>query len=110
MDPFCRGRVIGGVAAAFKTGRLDAAWGRRMLSRRGVTARLTQIAVAGYQRRGYFSELGRAGGIASGVARRRRASERRLVLADPIRAAHARLVLALQTRTGRSADPRAWMS
>jgi hypothetical protein len=92
-DALTRGRVVGGVASAFKSHRLDAAWGRGMLARRGALARLHQIAETGYQRRAYFEALGQAGGIASGASRRRRSLERRLWLADPRLTAHAQAVL-----------------
>jgi len=77
-----RRRILGGVAVAFKYHRLDAGWGRTMLARRGVKARLWSIAMAGEQRRAYFAELGRLGG-------RRSAATRRLATAHP----HVRQVL-----------------
>ena len=71
-----RRRILGGVAVAFKYGRLDARWGRTMLARRAAQARLRSIARAGEQRRAYFAELGRLGG-------RRSAATRRLATAHP---------------------------
>jgi len=65
-DTLTRGRLVGGVASAFKAGRLDPAWGRRMLARCAVRARLRQIAEAGYQRRAYFEDLGRRAPSAAG--------------------------------------------
>jgi hypothetical protein len=76
LTPQARRRILGGLAAAFKCGRLDARWGRRMLSRRGTRARLRSIAMAGYQKAAYFAELGRRGG-------RRSAAKRRLATAHP---------------------------
>lgn len=87
-DPFVRGRVIGGVIAAWGR-RFDSAWGRRMLARRGACARLRQIAEAGEQRRSYFQALA----LRSATVRRRHAWERKLDRTNPRLAAHARNVL-----------------
>jgi hypothetical protein len=57
-----RRRILGAPAAAFKCGRLDTRWGRRMLARRGARARLRSIAMASEQRWPYFADLGRLGG------------------------------------------------
>jgi len=89
-----RRRILGGVAAAFKYGRLDPRWGRTMLARRGVKARLRAIAMAGEQKRAYFADLGRLGG-------RRSAAKRRLATAHP----HVRQVL-----RSRRQPPRHWMA
>ena len=89
-----RRRILGGVAAAFKCGRLDPRWGRTMLARRGAQARLRSIAMAGEQRRAYFVELGRRGG-------RRSAAKRRLASAHP----HV-----LQVLQSRHHPPRHWMA
>ena len=89
-----RRRILGGVAAAFKFGRLDPHWGRRMLARRGAQARLRSIAMAGEQKRAYFAELGRLGG-------RRAAAKRRLATAHP----HV-----LQVLRPRCQPPRHWMA
>jgi len=100
-DTLTRGRLVGGVASAFKAGRLDPAWGRRMLARCAVRARLRQIAEAGYQRRAYFEDLGRAGGLASGGRRRQQARYRQLSARDPRLADHAQLVLSGRRRAAR---------
>ena len=89
-----RRRILGGVAVAFKYHRLDSRWGRTMLARRGVKARLRSIAMAGEQKRAYFAELGRLGG-------RRSAAKRRLATAHP----HV-----LQVLRPRRPPPRHWMS
>jgi len=89
-----RRRILGGVAVAFKYGRLDPRWGRTMLARRGVQARLRSIAMAGEQKRAYFAELGRLGG-------RRSAATRRLATAHP----HV-----LQVLQSRHHPPRHWMA
>ena len=94
LTPFVRGRILGGLAAAFKCGRLDPRWGRTMLARRGAQARLRSIAMAGEQRRAYFAELGRLGG-------RRTAAARRWATAHP----HVRQVL-----RPRRPPPRHWMA
>ena len=82
LTPAVRRRIHGGLASAFKAGRLDARWGRTMRARRGAKARLRSIAMAGEQRRAYFAALGRLGG-------RRTAAKRRLTTAHP----HVRQVL-----------------
>jgi len=89
-----RRRILGGLAAAFKYGRLDSRWGRTMLARRGAQARLRSIAMAGEQKRAYFAELGRLGG-------RRSAATRRLATAHP----HV-----LQVLQSRHHPPRHWMA
>ena len=90
-----RRRILGGLAAAFKCGRLDSRWGRTMLARRGAKARLRSVAMAGEQRRAYFAELGRLGG-------RHSAAKRRLASAHP----HVLQVL----RPQRQAPPQHWMA
>jgi hypothetical protein len=60
-DVLARGRVIGGVASAFKFRRLESTWGGAMRRRRGGLARLRQIAEAGFQRRAYYAAIGRLG-------------------------------------------------
>ena len=92
-DAMVRGRVIGGVAAAFKGNRLDSAWGRWMLAKRGGEARLRAIAEAGEQTRAYFQALGRWGGIRSSVMRRQRARFNALAERDPALAAHAQALV-----------------
>jgi hypothetical protein len=94
LTPFMRRRIHGGLAAAFKYGRLNSRWGRTMLSRRGTRARLRSIAMAGEQKRAYFTELGRLGG-------RRAAAARRWATAHP----HVRQVL-----RPRRPPPRHWMA
>jgi hypothetical protein len=94
LTPFMQGRILGGLAAAFKYRRLDRRWGRRMLARRGGQARLQSIAMAGEQKRAYFTELGRLGG-------RRAAAARRWATAHP----HVRQVL-----RPRRPPPRHWMA
>jgi hypothetical protein len=89
-----RRRILGGVAVAFKYGRLDSRWGRTMLARRGTRARLRSIAMAGEQKRAYFAELGRLGG-------RQAAARRRLASAHP----HV-----LQVLRPRRQPPRRWMT
>jgi len=76
LTPGVQRRIHGGLATAFKYGRLDPRWGRTMLARRGVKARLRAIAMAGEQKHAYFAELGRLGG-------RRSAATRRLATAHP---------------------------
>jgi len=89
-----RRRILGGLATAFKYGRLDSRWGRTMLARRGTKARLRAIAMAGEQKRAYFAALGRLGG-------QRAAAKRRLASAHP----HVRQVL-----RPRRPPPRHWMA
>jgi hypothetical protein len=65
-DTQARRRIIGGLAAAFRTGRVGATeWGRSMLAKRGGKANVRAAAMRGKQCRAYFGELGR-----KGVARR----------------------------------------
>ena len=65
-DPNARRRIIGGLAAAFRTGRVGASeWGRSMLGKRGGRANVKAVAMQGEQCRVYFGEMGR-----QGVARR----------------------------------------
>jgi hypothetical protein len=94
LTPGVRRRIHGGLAAAFKCGRLDPRWGRTMLARRGTRARLRSIAMAGEQKRAYFAELGRLGG-------RQAAAKRRLATAHP----HV-----LQVLRPRRPPPRHWMA
>ena len=94
LTPGVRRRIHGGVAVAFKYGRLDSRWGRTMLARRAAQARLRSIAMAGEQKRAYFAELGRLGG-------RRAAAKRRLATAHP----HV-----LQVLRPRRQPPRHWMA
>ena len=89
-----RRRILGGVAVAFKYGRLDARWGRTMRAWRGAKARLRSIAMAGEQKRAYFAELGRLGG-------RRSAAKRRLATAHP---------RVLEVLRHRRQPPRHWMA
>ena len=65
-----------------------------MLARRGAQARLRSIAMAGEQRRAYFTELGRLGG-------RQAAAKRRLATVHP----HV-----LQVLRSRRQPPRHWMA
>lgn len=83
LNPSNRRRIVGGLAAAFKLGRLDSTWGRHMLAKRGAKAGLRTIADAGEGCYAHFAAIGREGGIRSGSARRLRAEAQRLAAAHP---------------------------
>jgi len=82
-DPRTRRRIIGGVAAAFKYDRLNSAWGRRMLAKRGARGLLRAIAEDGWQWREYFRAIGRRGAVRRKEAKQRKDLTRRLHTAVP---------------------------
>ena len=86
-----RGRLIGGVACAFKFRRLDSAWGGRMRRRRAGLARLKQIAADGWQPRSYYAAIGRLGW------ERLKAGRQRQAMPPHVRE-HAERVLATRAR------------
>ncbi len=82
-DPRTRRRIIGGVAAAFKCDRLNSAWGRRMLARKGARGLLRAIAEGGWQQREYFQSLGRRGTLRRKESRERKALTWQMATAVP---------------------------
>jgi hypothetical protein len=72
-DAQARRRIIGGLAAAFRIGRVGATeWGRSMLAKRGGKANVRAVAMRGEQCIAYFGELGRQGAARREENRRRR--------------------------------------
>jgi len=67
-----RGRVIGGVVAAFQYNRCSSTWGRAMHRRKGQQGLQRQLAARGVSQREYMTSLGRRGGQATARRRRRR--------------------------------------
>src|SRR5262249_30825349 len=102
-DPLMRGRVIGGVASAFRARRLSSAWGRTMLSMRGNRARRRAIALRGEQWHEHYAAIGRLGAAASVAARRERA--RFAAMAPHVREHATRVLGRTSGRMGRPIMP-----